>query len=36
MAMLNRWSGAHLGAGGARTVQTILVYAELYQTLIER
>ncbi|RZL82564.1 MAG: hypothetical protein EOP66_04755, partial [Sphingomonas sp.] len=27
MAMLNHWSGTHLGADGARTVQTILVYA---------
>jgi len=27
MALLNRWSGVHLGPVGARTVQTILVYA---------
>ncbi|RZM19374.1 MAG: hypothetical protein EOP67_57740, partial [Sphingomonas sp.] len=27
MALLNHWSTAHLGIAGARTVQTILVYA---------
>ena len=27
MAMLNRWSAAHLGSDAARTVQTILVYS---------